>query len=136
MITDQIEDQIEQEMRSARPDSQDDGARDIHGVLEKIAYFRHLGDLRVNQIETLTRNQNWIFAKSIFYRWTLDHYQATPFDTLAGFAHDYLNELAYCESESLHLGDDGNTQDDHWNKARERLASRVLDYHFHPGLIP
>lgn len=128
-----LDHQISEEIRTARPNSEIDGVKDIFGLLKLVAYFCHIDDIQVNHRETCSADRNWYFAGHIVYNWAVAYDKLSkPFPTLQEAVHGLLNQLAFKEYKDDPLKD--RLPDYYWNKAREVLATRVLNHHFHGNL--
>lgn len=125
---------IRQEIESARPDSVYEGQRDLCGVLEIIAYFRHISEVRVNRRETLSWEQNNEFAKLAFHAWAVNDNRKWPFESLGARVHSFLKSEAYRRYD-LHSGweECEKPSAEFWEEAKLELANKVMDYHSQPS---
>lgn len=113
MLTDE---QIRQEITSAQEGS------DIHGLVEKIAYFLHL------EFSQISADKNWHDAQDTLLRWSDSPYRKElRADSSFGVqVHKMLNHRAYDNYQSgLFFNDPLNVYAD-WMTAQHKLGKQVL----------
>jgi hypothetical protein len=110
------EEQIRQEINGAEENS------DIHGLVEKIAYFFHIKTPEASAIE------NWDYSKDTLYRWSDCKYRPDLKDgpSFGERIHGVLSNSAYDKYKTrLFFHDSPNSYAD-WMTAQHELGKQVL----------